>query len=120
MRLLARDVRAADLVVIGSHCVGLDYLLGLLQDQGFHTKFLSVGSTAGLSAATRNECDLAGIHLLDVTIGPVQPSLHHVRADAGARLPPAARRGLSGRRSAVCGPGGRRGHGPRSKPTRPA
>ncbi len=69
VQLLGRDVRAADLVVIGSHCVGLDYLLGLLQDQGFHTKFLDVGSTAGLSAATRNECDLAGIHLLDVKTG---------------------------------------------------
>ncbi len=69
VQLLAREVRPADLVVIGSHCVGLDYLLGLLQDRGLHTKFLSVGSTAGLSAATRNECDLAGIHLLDVNTG---------------------------------------------------
>jgi putative molybdopterin biosynthesis protein len=66
---LGRELRAADLVVIGSHCIGLDYLLGLLQDRGFHTKFLSVGSTAGLSAVTRNECDLAGIHLLDVNTG---------------------------------------------------
>jgi putative molybdopterin biosynthesis protein len=41
----------------------------LLQEGGFHTKFLSVGSTAGLSAVTRNECDLAGIHLLDVNSG---------------------------------------------------
>ncbi len=69
VRLLARDVRAADLVVIGSHCVGLDYLLGLLQDRGFHTKFMAVGSTAGLNAAMRDECDLAGIHLLDVKTG---------------------------------------------------
>ena len=66
---LGRELRAADLVIIGSHCIGLDYLLGLLQDRGFHTKFLSVGSTAGLSAVTRNECDLAGIHLLDVRTG---------------------------------------------------
>ncbi|MBI3838420.1 MAG: molybdopterin biosynthesis protein [Planctomycetia bacterium] len=69
VQLSGRDVRAADLVVIGSHCVGLDYLLGLLQEKGFHTKFLSVGSTAGLSAATRNECDLAGMHLLDLKTG---------------------------------------------------
>ncbi len=69
VQLLGRDVRAADLVVIGSHCVGLDYLLGLLQEKGFHIKFISVGSTAGLSAATRDECDLAGIHLLDVKTG---------------------------------------------------
>jgi putative molybdopterin biosynthesis protein len=53
------------LVVIGSHCVGLDYLLGQLQEQGFRSKFLAVGSTGGLNAARRGECDLAGIHLLD-------------------------------------------------------
>jgi putative molybdopterin biosynthesis protein len=69
VRMLARDVRPADLMVIGSHCLGLDYLLGLLQDQGFHTKFMAVGSTAGLAAAQRNECDLAGIHLLDADSG---------------------------------------------------
>jgi putative molybdopterin biosynthesis protein len=63
--LLGRDVRVADLVVIGSHCVGLDYLLGELQDAGFQTKFLAVGSTAGLEASLRGECDLAGVHLLD-------------------------------------------------------
>src|SRR5262249_17200190 len=54
-----------DLVVIGSHCIGLDYLLGLLQAEGFRSKFLAVGSTGGLTAARRGECDLAGIHLLD-------------------------------------------------------
>jgi len=29
------------------------------------SKFLAVGSTAGLDAAKRGECDLAGVHLLD-------------------------------------------------------
>jgi putative molybdopterin biosynthesis protein len=67
--LLSRRVHIADLVVMGSHCIGLDYLLGRLHDQGFHTKFLSVGSTAGLEAAKRGECDLAGIHLLDADSG---------------------------------------------------
>src|SRR5690606_28823374 len=57
------------LVVIGSHCVGLDYLLGLLQAQGVRSKFLAVGSLAGLEAARRGECDIAGIHLLDPTTG---------------------------------------------------
>jgi putative molybdopterin biosynthesis protein len=63
--LLGQGLRPADLVVIGSHCVGLDYLLGRLQEQGFRCKFLAVGSTGGLAAARRGECDLAGIHLLD-------------------------------------------------------
>jgi putative molybdopterin biosynthesis protein len=62
---LGEGLRPADLVVIGSHCVGLDYLLGKLQERGFRTKFLAVGSMGGLEAARRGECDLAGIHLLD-------------------------------------------------------
>ena len=66
---LAADLEPADLVVIGSHCVGLDYLLGQMQDRGFRTKFLAVGSTAGLAAVERGECDLAGIHLLDSATG---------------------------------------------------
>jgi putative molybdopterin biosynthesis protein len=65
VHLLGRDLRPADLVVIGSHCVGLDYLLGRLQEQGVRSKFLAVGSTGGLTAARRGECDLAGVHLLD-------------------------------------------------------
>ncbi|MEX2119365.1 MAG: molybdopterin biosynthesis protein [Pirellulales bacterium] len=69
VHLLASELRVSDLVVIGSHCVGLDYLLGQLQDQGLATKFLAVGSTAGLQAAQRGQCDVAGIHLLDPDSG---------------------------------------------------
>src|SRR5262249_50720255 len=65
VHLLSAGVQPADLVVIGSHCVGLDYLLGRLQEQGWRSKFLAVGSTGGLAAARRGECDLAGVHLLD-------------------------------------------------------
>ena len=65
VQLLGRDLQLTDLVVIGSHCIALDYLLGELQRQGIHTKFLAVGSTAGLEAAKRSQCDVAGIHLLD-------------------------------------------------------
>jgi putative molybdopterin biosynthesis protein len=65
VHLLGQQLEPADLVVIGSHCVGLDYLLGVLQKQGIRSKFLAVGSSAGLEATRRNECDLAGIHLLD-------------------------------------------------------
>jgi putative molybdopterin biosynthesis protein len=65
VHLLSKDTLPADLIVIGSHCVGLDYLLGLLVDRGFRSKVLAVGSTGGLYAARRGECDLAGVHLLD-------------------------------------------------------
>jgi len=69
VQLLSGDLQVADLVVIGSHCVGLDFLLGRLQDRGFRAKFMAVGSTAGLEAAKRAECDLAGMHLLDPETG---------------------------------------------------
>ena len=59
----------ADLVVIGSQCVGLDLLVGLLADEGVRVKSLAVGSSAGLAAAGRGECDLAGIHLMDPATG---------------------------------------------------
>jgi putative molybdopterin biosynthesis protein len=65
VQLLGKELQLADLIVIGSHCIGLDYLLGALQQRGVRSKFLAVGSTAGLDAAKRGECDLAGIHLLD-------------------------------------------------------
>jgi putative molybdopterin biosynthesis protein len=69
VHLLGQGLQSADLVVIGSHCVGLDYLLGRLRERGLRTKVLAVGSTGGLAAARRAECDLAGIHLLDPATG---------------------------------------------------
>ena len=61
--------RLVDLVVIGSHCVGLDLLLNALGRQGFSCKLVAVGSEAGLDAARRGACDVAGIHLLDAKSG---------------------------------------------------
>jgi putative molybdopterin biosynthesis protein len=69
VQLLGRDLQLADLVVIGSHCVALDYLLGELDRQGVHSKFLAIGSTGGLYAAMRGECDISGVHLLDPISG---------------------------------------------------
>jgi len=69
VRLLSEEFRPAGLVVIGSHCVGLDFLLGQLESRGYRTKFMAVGSTGGLQAAQRGECDLAGMHLLDPKSG---------------------------------------------------
>ncbi|HEY3908549.1 MAG TPA: molybdopterin biosynthesis protein [Stellaceae bacterium] len=59
----------ADLVIVGSHCVGLDVLTGRLQADGVSVKVLNVGSTGGLAAAKRGECDVAPIHLMDPQTG---------------------------------------------------
>jgi putative molybdopterin biosynthesis protein len=69
VRLLGRGVRPADLVAVGSHCVGLDFLLGRVADAGWLVKSIVVGSQGGLAALARGEGDVAGIHLLDPESG---------------------------------------------------
>ncbi|MBS0203373.1 MAG: molybdopterin biosynthesis protein [Planctomycetes bacterium] len=69
VQLIGRQLEVADLIVIGSHCVGLDFLLSQLQQRGVSSKLLNVGSSAGLLAARRGDCDIAGIHLLDPATG---------------------------------------------------
>jgi putative molybdopterin biosynthesis protein len=69
VQLLGADVEPADLVIIGSHCVGLDLLIGRLMRGGIRTKALYVGSMGGLAACKRGECDVAGVHLLDPASG---------------------------------------------------
>jgi len=67
--LIGEGRATPDLVVIGSQCVGLDLLIGMLGDEGVAVKTLAVGSSGGLLAADRGECDLAGIHLMDPATG---------------------------------------------------
>ena len=69
VQLLGHGLDAADLIFIGSHCVGLDWLAGELMRQGIRIKAMNVGSTGGLMAAKRGECDVAGIHLMDPATG---------------------------------------------------
>jgi putative molybdopterin biosynthesis protein len=69
VQLLGQKLEPADLVIIGSHCVGLDLLIGKLLQKGVRAKALFVGSMGGLAAAKRGECDIAGIHLMDPKTG---------------------------------------------------
>jgi putative molybdopterin biosynthesis protein len=69
VHLLSRDLRLADVTIIGSHCVGVDYLVNCLKHEGVQAKIINVGSTAGLQAARRGEADIAGLHLLDEPTG---------------------------------------------------
>ncbi len=69
VRLIDPELRPADLVAIGSHCIGLDDVLGLVAAEGFRVKSIPVGSSAGLAAVARGEGDVAGVHLLDEESG---------------------------------------------------
>ena len=69
VQLIGAAQAPAELVIIGSNCVGLDMLVGLLAREGVKVKLLNVGSSGGLAAARRGECDIAPIHLMDAESG---------------------------------------------------
>ncbi len=63
--LFTPHVRVPDLVIIGSHCTGLDIVTAPLARADLSVRSISVGSLGGLAAASRGECDMAPTHLLD-------------------------------------------------------
>lgn len=63
--LFTPHVRVPDLVIVGSHCAGLDLVTAQLAHAGLTVRSVAVGSLGGLAAARRGECDLAPIHLFD-------------------------------------------------------
>jgi putative molybdopterin biosynthesis protein len=67
--LIGSAARAPDLVIMGSHDVALDVVLGRLSKQGFTARTLAVGSLGGVAALRRGECDLAPVHLIDPETG---------------------------------------------------
>lgn len=86
--LLGTQVAAPRLAVIGSHCTGLDAVVGRLLDRGLTARIIAVGSQGGLAALRRGECDLAPIHLLDPASGSYNTSF----LSEGMRLIPGWRR----------------------------
>jgi putative molybdopterin biosynthesis protein len=63
--LFTPHVRVPDVVIVGSHCTGLDLVTAPLARAGLIVRSIAVGSLGGLAAARRGECDLAPIHLFD-------------------------------------------------------
>ncbi len=62
--LFSKAIKPADLVFIGSHCLGLDLLFEHFEEP-LAVKAINIGSLGGLLAVKRGEADVAGIHLLD-------------------------------------------------------
>jgi putative molybdopterin biosynthesis protein len=86
--LIGSAARAPDVVIMGSHDVALDVVVGALADRGFSARTLAVGSLGGVAAATRGECDIAPVHLIDPASG--QYNVHLVTP--GLSLVPGWRR----------------------------
>ncbi len=88
MTLIGSAARAPDLVIMGSHDVALDVVVGALAERGFSARTLAVGSLGGVAAASRGECDIAPVHLIDPESG--QYNVHLVTP--GLTLVPGWRR----------------------------
>ena len=67
--LIGGEARAPDLVIMGSHDIALDVVVGALAERGFHSRTIAVGSLGGVHAANRGECDVAPVHLVDPATG---------------------------------------------------
>jgi len=67
--LIGQADHAPDLVIMGSHDVALDVVVGALAERGLHARTIAVGSLGGLNAASRGECDIAPVHLVDPATG---------------------------------------------------
>ncbi|AGK60817.1 molybdopterin molybdochelatase [Archaeoglobus sulfaticallidus PM70-1] len=65
--LFSESIKPADLMIIGSHCIGLDVIYRILRekDASISVKIINAGSTGGILAVKRGEADIAGTHLLD-------------------------------------------------------
>jgi putative molybdopterin biosynthesis protein len=65
--LIGQETTLPDLVIMGSHDIALDIVLGALK--GFTARSIAVGSLGGVTAAERGECDLAPVHLVEPATG---------------------------------------------------
>jgi putative molybdopterin biosynthesis protein len=67
--LIGEEARAPDLVIMGSHDIALDVVVSALAERGFRARTIAVGSLGGVAAASRGECDVAPVHLVDPATG---------------------------------------------------
>src|SRR5262249_39357270 len=67
--LIGESERAPDIVIMGSHDVALDVVIGALAERGLRARVIAIGSLGGVNAASRGECDIAPVHLVDAATG---------------------------------------------------
>jgi len=69
VELFSPHVSVPELVIMGSHCTGLDAVVSGLSARAIRARVLALGSLGGLAALKRGECDIAPIHLMDPKSG---------------------------------------------------
>jgi putative molybdopterin biosynthesis protein len=67
--LIGESAHAPDVVIMGSHDIALDVVVGALAERGYSARTIAVGSQGGVAAAQRGQCDIAPVHLIDPATG---------------------------------------------------
>jgi putative molybdopterin biosynthesis protein len=67
--LIGASARAPDIIIMGSHDIALDVVVGALVERGFAARTIAVGSQGGVAAAQSGQCDVAPVHLVDPATG---------------------------------------------------
>lgn len=67
VRLFSEEISSPDLLIIGSHCLGIDVITEIMSGMGFTVRSINVGSMGGFRAIRKGIADVAGVHLLDVS-----------------------------------------------------
>ena len=114
--LIGSAAQAPDLVIMGSHDVALDVVVGALAERGVSVRTLAVGSLGGVAAVSRGECDIAPVHLIDPQSGAYNVHLADARFAPGARLAAHARHSVPSRRQTLRRP--QRAGGPQNRARR--
>jgi putative molybdopterin biosynthesis protein len=67
VNLFSTQLHLADIIIMGSHCIGVDLLLQKMIGiaPNISPKVINNGSIGGFRAVERGEADIAGVHLLD-------------------------------------------------------
>ena len=89
--LIGDAARAPDVVIMGSHDIALDVVVGALAERGFSARTIAVGSQGGVAAAQRGQCDVAPVHLIDPASGEYNKHLLSPGLVAGAKAGSACR-----------------------------
>ena len=75
VKLFSTRIRFPRLTIIGSHCPGVDLIIG---EAGIRdVRIINVGSMGGWLAVSRGEADIAGTHILDERTG--EYNVHMIR-----------------------------------------
>ncbi len=65
VRLFSSSINFPDLLIIGSHCLGIDVITEQMSQRGFTVRSINVGSMGGFRSIRKGVADVAGVHLLD-------------------------------------------------------